>query len=152
MATTGRQYSTRRRAVVEAICDKLEQINGQTPFRAAVAKVERRLKFWDEVQEFPSIHVGAGNETREYNSGNFRFRFLQVTIRCYVHSDDDVIFRLEELLEDVEAVLEDNDPLEYFDSNGKKQSTTQTTILSIDTDEGVLEPLGVGEVICEIQY
>ena len=69
-----------------------------------------------------------------------------------MHSDDDVIFRLEELLEDVEAVLEDNDPLEYFDSNGVKQSTTQTTILSIDTDEGVLEPLGVGEVICEIQY
>ena len=152
MATTGRPYSTRRRAIIEAISDKLEQINGQTPFRAAVAKVERRLKFWDEVQEFPSIHVGAGNETREYNSGNFRFRFLQVTVRCYVHSDDDVIFRLEELLEDVEAVLEDNDPLEYFDSNGVKQSTAQTTILSIDTDEGVLEPLGVGEVACEIRY
>ena len=58
----------------------------------------------------------------------------------------------EELLEDVETVLEDNDPLEYFDSNNIKQSTAQTTILSIDTDEGVLEPLGIGEIVCEIRY
>ena len=69
-----------------------------------------------------------------------------------MHSEDDVIYRLEELLEDVEAVLEDNDPLEYFDSNNVKQSTAQTTVLSIDTDEGVLEPLGIGEIVAEIRY
>ena len=131
----GRAYSTRRRAIVEALCQKLEQINGQTPFRVSVADVARRLKFWDEVSDFPAIHVGAGGETREYASGNFRFRFLQVTIRCYVHSEDDVIYRLEELLEDVEAVLEDNDPLEYFDSNNVKQSTAQTTVLSISVSK-----------------
>ena len=65
-----RTYSTRRRAVVEALAEKLEGINGQTPFRVAVAEVARRLKFWDEVSDFPTIHVGAGNETREYASGN----------------------------------------------------------------------------------
>lgn len=152
MTQQGRTYSTRRRAVVEAVADKLEQINGQTPFRTAVAEVSRRLKFWDQVQDFPTIHIGAGNETREYQGGNFRFRFLQLTIRCYVYNEDDVILRLEELLEDVEAVLEDNDPLEYFDSNNVKQSTAQTTILSIDTDEGVLEPYGIGEIAVEIRY
>ena len=31
-------------------------------------------------------------------------------------------------------------------------STVQTTINSIDTDEGVLEPFGIGEMICTIQY
>ena len=55
-------------------------------------------------------------------------------------------------LEDVETVLEDNDPLTYTDSTGASQSTAKTTILSVDTDEGVLEPLGVGEVVAEIQY
>jgi|TARA_B100000035_G_scaffold175698_1_gene149900 hypothetical protein len=152
MSAQGRTYATRRRAVVEALAEKLEQINGQTPFRTAVTEVARRLKFWDQVQDFPTIHIGAGNETREYNSGNFRFRFLQLTIRCYVYSEDDVIYRLEELLEDVETVLEDNDPLEYFDSNNVKQSTAQTTVLSIDTDEGVLEPYGIGEIVIEVQY
>ena len=69
-----------------------------------------------------------------------------------MNDNDDVILALEELLEDVETVLEDNDPLTYTDSTGASQSTAKTTILSVDTDEGVLEPRGVGEVIVEIQY
>jgi hypothetical protein len=56
------------------------------------------------------------------------------------------------LLEDVETVLEDNDPLTYTDSTGASQSTVQTSILTVDTDEGVLEPLGVGEITVEIRY
>ena len=151
-STIARRHSTRRRAIIEALCEKFEGINGTAPFRTSVAKVERRLKFWDEVQEFPCIHVGAGAETREYDGGGFRFRFLGITVRCYVSDDDDVILALEELLEDVESVLEDNDPLTYTDSTGASQSTVQTTIATIDTDEGVLEPLGVGEITLEIRY
>ena len=151
-STLARKHSTRRRAIVEAISEKLEQINGNAPFRTSVAKVERRLKFWDEVNEFPTIHVGAGSETREYDGGGFRFRFLQLTIRCYVSDDDDVILALEELLEDVESVLEENDPLQYTDSTGASQFTAQTTIGAVTTDEGVLEPLGVGEITIEVRY
>ena len=130
----------------------LNKYNGSAPFRTSVATVERRLKFWDEVNEFPTIHVGAGSETREYEGAGFRFRFLRITVRCYVSDDNDVIEALEELLEDVESVLEDNDPLVYTDSTGTSQSTVQTTIATVDTDEGVLEPLGVGEIVCEIRY
>ena len=151
-STLARKHSTRRRAIVEALSEKLEQINGNAPFRTSVARVERRLKFWDEVQEFPTIHVGAGSETREYDGGGFRFRFLQITIRCYVSDDDDVILALEELLEDVESVLEENDPLQYIDSTGASQFTAQTTIGAVTTDEGVLEPLGVGEITIEVRY
>ena len=152
-ATKARAHSTRRRAIVGAIASKLyESLNGSAPFRSSVQSVEPRLRFWDEVQDFPAIQVGAGQETREYEGGGFRFRFLRVTVRCYVNDNDDVILALEELLEDVEPVLEDNDPLTYTDSTGASQSTAKTSILSVDTDEGVLEPLGVGEVIVEIQY
>ena len=152
-ATTARKHSTRRRAIVGAIASKLyESLNGSAPFRSSVQSVEPRLRFWDEVQDFPAIQVGAGQETREYEGAGFRFRFLRVTIRCYVNDNDDVILALEELLEDVETVLEDNDPLTYTDSTGTSQSTAKTSVISVDTDEGVLEPLGVGEVIVEIQY
>ena len=147
-----RKHTTRRRAIVEALAVELEQINGMQPFRTAVSTVERRLKFWDEVVEFPAIHIGAGTETREYDGGGFRFRFLRITIRCYVSDDNDVIEALEELLEDVETVLEDKDPLTYYDSTGASHSTVQTTIGTVDTDEGVLEPLGVGEITVEIRY
>lgn len=151
-ASLARKHTTRRRAIVEALALKLENINGTPPFRTSVSNVERRLKFWDEVSEFPAIHIGAGTETREYDGGGFRFRFLRLTIRCYVSDDNDVITALEELLEDVETVLENEDPLTYYDSTGASQSTVQTTIATVDTDEGVLEPLGVGEITCEIRY
>ena len=152
-STQARRYSSRRRAIVEALAVALEtQINGSPPVRTSVNTVERRLKFWDEVNEIPTIHIGAGSETREYDGGGFRFRFLRITVRCYVSDDNDVIEALEELLEDVETVLEDNDPLTYTDSTGTSQSTVQTSILTVDTDEGVLEPLGVGEITIEIRY
>tara|TARA_Y100001951_G_scaffold74318_1_gene61289 strand:+ start:1777 stop:2241 length:465 start_codon:yes stop_codon:yes gene_type:complete len=148
-----RTYSTRRRAIVGSIATKLEQkLNGVAPMRSSVQTVSPRLRFWDEVNEFPSIQVGAGAETRDYEGGGFRFRFLRVTIRCYVNDSNDVILALEELLEDVETVLEDNDPLTYTDSTGASQSTAQTSILTVDTDEGVLEPLGVGEITIEVRY
>ena len=127
-------------------------MNGSPPFRSAVQSVEPRLRFWDEVNDFPAIQVGAGQETREYEGAGFRFRFLRVTVRCYVNDSEDVILALEELLEDVETVIEDNDPLTYTDSTGTSQTTAKSTIISVDTDEGVLEPLGVGEVILEVQY
>ena len=59
---------------------------------------------------------------------------------------------LTSLLEDVETVLEKHSRLTYFDSTFTKQATQQITVLSIDTDEGVLEPLGVGEMIIEVRY
>ena len=151
-SSLARKHTTRRRAIVEALAMELEQINGTPPFRTSVQQVERRLKFWDEVSEFPTIHVGAGAETREYDGGGVRFRFLRITVRCYVSDDNDVIEALEELLEDVETILEDKDPLTYYDSTGASQSTVQTNIISVDTDEGVLEPLGVGEIVAEIRY
>ena len=63
-STTARRYSSRRRAIIESLAVALEtQINGSPPMRTSVSTVERRLKFWDEVNEFPTIHLGAGAET-----------------------------------------------------------------------------------------
>jgi hypothetical protein len=66
--------------------------------------------------------------------------------------DEDSVLALDELLEDVETVLEENSKLEYKDRNNATQYTQQITIISVDTDEGVLEPLGVGEISIEVRY
>jgi hypothetical protein len=62
------------------------------------------------------------------------------------------VSELDKLLEDVETVIEENSRLSYLDLNGVTQYTQQITIVSIDTDEGVLEPLGVGEMLIEVRY
>jgi hypothetical protein len=150
MAT--RDYTTRRLGIVNAIVEKLKDINGTGSFLTDVNRnVSPRLKFWDEVEEFPAIHLNAGSETREYQSGGYKDRFLNITIRCYVQAEDSVE-ALDGLLEDVETVIETNSRLAYSDRNGATQYTQQITIVSVDTDEGVLEPLGVGEILIEVRY
>ena len=152
MSTTARTYTSRRSNIVEALATKLKDIDGSGAFLSDVANnVHPQLKFWDEVEDFPAIHLNAGSETREYQGGGFKDRFLNVTVRCYVNQED-ATDALDELLEDVETVLEDNSRLRYYDRMGLEQFTQQITIISIDTDEGVLEPLGVGELLIEVRY
>lgn len=147
-----RDYSSRRMAIVRGIEEKLKTINGNSPFRTNLYKnVLPRLTFWDDVEDFPAVHVSAGSETRAYQGGGFKDRFLTVTIRVYVQ-EENAVFALEKLFEDIETVLEDNSGLVYTDQDGNSQSVQQITILSLSTDEGALEPLGVGEIICEVRY
>jgi hypothetical protein len=152
MSIDTRIYTTRRMGIVEALAKELRNINGAFPYESDLeGRVEPRLKFWDEVQEFPSIHLNAGSETRDYQGGGYKDRYMNLTIRCYVNQED-AVSALEGLLEDVETVLETSSRLAYKDRTGATQTTQLITIISIDTDEGVLEPLGVGEVICEVRY
>ena len=146
-----RAYTSRRAGITTALAEKLASIDGRGLFKQSVAETSPRLKFWDEVEEFPAIHLNAGSETREYQGGGYKDRFLNVTVRCYVN-EEDAVSALDELLEDVETVLEENSRLKYNDRNGLEQFTQQITIVSIDTDEGVLDPLGVGEILIEVRY
>lgn len=150
MAT--RTYSTRRQAIVNALVDKVKGIDGNGEYLTNLFNnVHPRLKFWDEIEEFPAVHLNAGSETREYQGGGYKDRFMSVTLRCYVNSED-AVEDLDKLMEDVEVVLEDNSRLEYLDRKGVTQYTHQITVISIDTDEGVLEPYGVGEMTIEVRY
>jgi hypothetical protein len=149
---TARIYASRRKRIVDALVAKLKTINGQGAFLTDVGgNVHPRMKFWDEVEEFPALHLNAGSETREYQSAGIRDRFLSVTIRCYVQNEE-AQEELNELMEDVETVIEDNSRLEYTDKANNVYYTQQITVISIDTDEGVLEPLGVGELLLEVRY
>jgi hypothetical protein len=151
MPSTARSYTTRRSSITKALADKLALIDGTGVYHTAVAETSPRLKFWDEIEEFPAIHVNAGSESRTYQTGGYKDRFLNLTVRCYVN-EEDAVTALDELLEDVETVLEENSKLTYNNRSGLEQSIQQITILSIDTDEGVLEPLGVGEILIEVRY
>ena len=151
MPSTARSYTTRRSSITKALADKLALIDGRGIYHTAVAETSPRLKFWDEIEEFPAIHINAGSESRAYQAGGYKDRFLNLTVRCYVN-EEDAVTALDELLEDVETVLEENSKLTYNDRLGLEQSTQQITILSIDTDEGVLEPMGVAEMVAEVRY
>ena len=146
-----RSNTTRRSAILEAMAELFEKIDGGDGYKSDLSgSIEPRMKFWDEVDSFPCLHMASGTETHEYYGGGQKWRFLTVTIRVYVNSEDPIT-ELEELLEDVETVLDDAGQFDYSTTTGTQQ-VTQVSILSISTDEGALQPLGVGEMIVEIRY
>ena len=152
MSTTPRTYASKRSNIVEALATKLKDIDGSGAFLTDVSNnVHPRLKFWDEVEDFPAIHLNAGSETRQYQGAGYKDRFLGVTIRCYVNADD-AQQELNALMEDVETVIEENGQLAYTDRQGNSQKTLDILIVSIETDEGVLEPFGVAEMLIQVHY
>lgn len=147
-----RIYTTRRSAIVASLVTELKKINQTGDFLTDVYdNVHPRLKFWDEVDTFPAIHINAGSESREYQGGGYKDRFLSITVRCYV-KETEAQEALDKLLEDVETVIESNGRLAYTDRQGKQQFTLDIIVLSIDTDEGVLEPFGVAEMQLSVHY
>ena len=137
-----------RSAITKALAEKFKLINGQAPYSVNLYEnVLPRLKFWDEVNDFPFVCVQASYESREYLPSAFKWGFLNLTIKIYVQEEDPVD-KLEQLMTDVEQVIDDNQRLEY--SPGK--FTEEMNITSIDTDEGVLAPLGVGDISVVVRY
>ena len=147
-----RDYTSRRSNIIEALVTKLKDINGAGQFLVDLdGNVFPRLLFWDEVEDFPAVHLNAGSETRQYQGGGYKDRFLSVTIRCYVN-EEEAQEALNALMEDVETVLEENSNLQYSDKQNNLFRTQQISVISIDTDEGVLDPLGVAEILIEVRY
>jgi hypothetical protein len=133
--------------------DKLKGIDGNHPYNSNVFdNVTGRLKFLDEIEQYPSLCVVAGDEFREYLPDQFKWRLLDITIRAYVNDNNDVQETLALLLEDIERVIDDNDSLVYDDTVSPSLSTTSLTIGSISTDEGVIAPLGIGEMTLRVRY
>lgn len=147
-----RLYTTKRKAIAEALAEKFKLIDGTGDYLSNLAgNVLPRLKFWDEIEEFPAVHIATGREVRQYQGGGYKDRYLSLTVRAYVKGEDANTL-LENLLEDLETVIEENSRLAYQTPQGGPAFTHDMTIQSIDTDEGVLDPIGVGEILLQVHY
>ena len=147
-----RNYTSKRYSILKALSNKLKEIDGSGNYITNVWKnVEPKMVFWDEIEEYPAIRMSLGSETRVYQGGGYKDRYLSVTVRCYIKEERSQE-ALESLLEDIETVIEQNGRLDYQDSSEATQHTQDILIVSIDTDEGALAPIAVGEVLLQIRY
>lgn len=141
---------SRRTSIITALAEKLKLIDGNTPYTSNIyGNSFPKLKFWDEVQDFPSIYMSPGSEVREYLPSDFTWGFLNISLKLYCKGDNSQE-QLEALLEDVERVVDSNRQLVYDTS--KNWETTEILITSITTDEGLLDPYAVGEINLQVRY
>ena len=150
MAST---YRTARKKLVDALVEKIQGIDGNFPNNSNVFNnVHGGMVFLDEIQEFPKVCVGSGDETREYQPDGFKWRFLSIDIRCYIEDQADPQEVLALLMEDIERVIDNNDILTYDDTVSPNLKTTSLTVTTLSSDEGVLTPLGIGEMNVMVRY
>lgn len=106
-----------------------------------------RMKFWDEINDYPFMCVVAGNEEREYLPSGFSWGYLNMKLWVYVY-DEDTETELDSVFSEIEDLIDDNNDLEY--EPGKY--TTLMSLSGITTDEGILTPNGVGQITVTVQY
>tara|TARA_R100000152_G_C6707931_1_gene136110 strand:- start:74 stop:520 length:447 start_codon:yes stop_codon:yes gene_type:complete len=146
-------YRTARKKIAEAFAEKLNEIDGNYPYNSNVFdNASSGMVFLDDIEQYPKVCCVAGDESRQYLPDGFKWRFLIMSIRAYVSNEDDAQEELALLLEDIERIIDENDVLVYDDDVDPNLQTTSITIQSITTDEGVIAPLGIGEIVVEVRY
>ena len=147
-----RIYSTRRQAIATALMELFNTIDGTGDYSSNLtSKVYSKLKFFSEVPEFPAVCIVCGSETRDYQTAQYRDRYLDIKIIIFVNQENP-LEATEAILEDLETVIEDNGQLTYYDKNNTAQKTHDITILSLSTDEGTLDPISIGEMSIRVHY
>ena len=143
--------SSKRSSITKALASKInELLDGSHGYNTNLYNnAYPTLKFWDEVQDFPSAYLTAGTEYREYLPNDFTWGFLGIAIKLYCKGEDSND-QLEQLLEDIEKVIHDNRVLVYDAVNNFE--TTEILVQSITTDEGLLKPYAVGEMNIQVRY
>lgn len=142
---------SKRNSITKAIAEKLKTIDGTAPYSSNLYDNSyAKLKFWDEIQDFPAVYLVPGTEIREYHPADFTWCYLNIAVKVYVRNQDDPQSELETLLHDLETCINNNRALVYDQDNSLE--TTEILIQSITTDEGLLAPYAVGEINLQVRY
>lgn len=140
---------SRRTSILKALAEKLKVLDGSSYISNLQNNSYAKLKFWDEVNDFPSVYMSPGTEFRDYQLGGFAWAILGISIKAYCRGDD-AQEQLEQLLDDIETVIDSNTKLVY--NTNTNYETTEILISSVTTDEGLLIPYAVGEINLQVRY
>lgn len=143
--------TSRRRDIANFLVGELKKIDGGvSTFDSSYTyqvnlfdNVFRRLKFLDEINDFPSVYLQAGTENRIYDSKGLTTSTLDIMLRVYVHKET-AVEELESTMQDIEFVIYNMDTEQY--------GMMDVQVATMSTDEGLLDPYGIGEVGVTVQY
>ena len=134
--------ATRRKQIIDGFVTEL----GQTPDVDA-SNVFRRFKYLEEINDFPTVCLTPGSESREELGANRRLGSIGVALRGYVF-DENNIDTAEIFAQNVESKVDS------FSANvaSKANGVSDARVVSFRTDEGLFQPYGVADLEVEILY
>lgn len=122
--------------------------DSQIQFNSEDIQVDRRARFLDDINDFPTVTLGGTpREDYELFGNGQQLKTLRQSIRGYVYANqDDSLRESENLARDVEAVVS------RFASDAANLSVHECQVVEIGTDEGLISPYGLAEIDVEITY
>lgn len=107
--------------------------------------ITRRLVFLHEVNDFPSICMTAGSESRFHYGANQRLAQLSVDLRGFIY-DEDAVGNAEAYARSIEVAVD------AYASSHYDIGLREARVLSLRTDEGLFEPHGIIDMTIQITY
>jgi len=146
-----------RSGIVKAMADKMSELfDGTGDYITNMhGNVNNKVKHFEDVQDCPFISVTPGAELREDLPSDFTWATLTVNITLYVKSEENSQEELESLITDVENFLDTHLQISYNVNTSGGLITSETTnnnIVSITTDEGILDPMALGQLVVNVLY
>jgi hypothetical protein len=137
---------SRRKEITEFLVQEFKKINGSSStfdpnytYSTNVSNnVFRRLKFLDEINDFPTICVNAGSEARIYNTVGLITGELTLNVRAYLRAENPIT-AAENLADDIEHVI-------YHLGDESSRGILNIIMQSVSTDEGLVAPFGILEI------
>lgn len=146
---------SQRRDIIKFIVDNLKLIDGTKSSLAPYTfntdlhlNVYRGYKSIEEINDFPSIFITAGAESRSYNTVGTSQSSLPLMLRLYTYDTEEelVSTHINDIVQDIEHVIY-NLPRSF-----SNLEILDITITSINTDEGLLTPYGIVELQVQVSY
>jgi hypothetical protein len=143
---------SRRKEITEFLVTELKKINGGIStfdpnynYSIDIANnVFRRLKFLDEINDFPTICVNAGSEARTYDTSGLITGDLTLNIRAYLRAENPIT-AAENLADDIEHIV-------YHIGDKSDMGLLNMIMQSVSTDEGLVAPFGILEIDILVKY
>jgi hypothetical protein len=96
----------------------------------------------DAVTDFPAVAILRPSVARAHIGDSVTVDAFRFVVRGYVLTDEDSINASEALARDIEESIQSlSSPLIY-----------DARVLSVETDEGLLSPYGMCDVLCEVDW
>ena len=137
--------ASRRKEIVEFLVTELKKIDGQTStFNVSYTysnnlfnNVFRKLKFLDEVNDFPAIYISAGTEIRDFNSKSFNST-LGNLIADIIFIQSDSVFKYQED-KNIDFVIQNHGGIRASLPKGEVKLTDAYKILPFENEIVIVE-------------
>ena len=145
-----------RSAIIDALQALIASGVDGSNYSNLYGNVSSKNLHFDQIPDFPYCTLTPGTSIISLESSGIKWKYLDVYIRLYVKSEGDAQAKLELLIADIENIIDSNLQLEYTITKASGDTltgyTTDSTVRSITTDEGILAPIAFGEITVQIRY